>query len=163
MKNLWRRFRGFLDQVAGMDDPPHTLALGLAIGVFVGFLPIMGVQTWVALPLAMILRGNKMLAVAGVWISNPVTFLPFYYACYRFGLLLYEPIHPLSVEQFQNLLRGATLSGFLELGEALVVPLSVGGVALGSFFGVLTYVGMRFYLDRRGKTAAEETDAPVGG
>lgn len=155
------RLRRFFEQVAGMDDPPHQLALGLAIGVFVGFLPIMGVQTWVALPIAALTGGNKALAVAGVWISNPVTFIPFYYACYRFGLWVHTPMNPLSVDQFRQLMQDVSFSGFLELGAALVVPLTIGGVVLGLAFGVLTYIGMMYYLRRRKSAPSQKaTQSP---
>lgn len=162
MRQLWKRFRGFLEAVAGMDDSPHELALGLGIGVFVGFLPCMGVQTWVALPLAWMTGGNRPLAVAGVWISNPVTFIPFYYACYRFGLLLYQPIHPLSLEQFQSLMTGVTMAKMLEIGKALVVPLTLGSFGLGIPCGVLTYFALLVYLEKRRAHAAGEAGSGIG-
>ncbi len=162
MLSLWQRFRRFLEHVASMDDSPHHLALGLAIGVFVGFLPIMGIQMWVALPLAMALKANKLLAMAGVWISNPVTFIPFYYACYRFGLWLHEPMKPLSVDQFRELLHDVSMERFLELGDSLVVPLTLGCTVLGVIFGTLTYFGLRVWLVRRRGAAAAGPGAGAG-
>lgn len=154
--SYWRRFKAFLDQVAGMDETPHELALGLAIGIFVGFLPCMGVQTWVALPLATIFRGNKILAIAGVWISNPVTFVPFYYSCYRVGLWFYTPVSRLGTAEFRALAADASMTRMLEMGKALVVPLTVGSLVLGIPAGVLTYFGLRLFLRRRRRAAKRE-------
>lgn len=161
MRSVLDRFRRFLEEVAGMDDSPHELALGLGIGIFVGFLPCMGVQTWVALPLAWLFGANKALAVAGVWISNPVTFVPFYYGCYRFGLLLHPPTEQISLHQFRVLMDGVTLQKMLAIGDALVVPLTLGSLALGIPAGILTYFGLRLYLRRR-RTAAIGTGSELG-
>jgi uncharacterized protein (DUF2062 family) len=162
LRGLWKRFRSFLETVAGMDDTPHQLALGLGIGVFVGFLPCMGVQTWVALPIAWATGGNRALAMAGVWISNPVTFFPFYYVCYRFGLILYQPDAPLSLEQFRALLSGDAWAKMLEIGKALVVPLTLGGFGLGIPIGILTYFALLVYLERRRAGTSGEAGSGIG-
>lgn len=163
MWKLWSRFKEWLEWVAGLDESPHQLALGLGIGIFVGFLPCMGVQTWVALPMAIALRGNKMLAVAGVWISNPVTFVPFYYACYRVGLVFYTPEVQLGIAQFQALAEEATIARMLEIGKALVLPLTLGSLVLGIPSGILAYFGLRLYLRRRHRLDQQEESSPVGG
>jgi len=68
------------------DDPPHRLAMGVAIGSFVTFLPIMGIQMVAVVVFAWVLRANKIVGTPIVWISNPATFIPIYYSCYRVGL-----------------------------------------------------------------------------
>lgn len=163
MWKLWSRFKEWLEWVAGLDESPHQLALGFGIGIFVGFLPCMGVQTWVALPMAIAARGNKMLAVAGVWISNPVTFVPFYYTCYRVGLVLYTPEAPLGLAQFQALAQEATIARMLEIGKALVVPLTLGSLVLGVPSGILAYFALRLYLRRRRELDLQEESSTVGG
>lgn len=57
---------------------------GMAVGVFIGLLPILG-QTAVAIFAALMLRVNLPLAAVAVWISNPVTFIPIFYFAYRIG------------------------------------------------------------------------------
>lgn len=146
-----------------MDASPHQLALGLAIGVFVGFLPCMGVQTWVALPIAFLLGGNKPLAVAGVWISNPVTFVPFYYLCYRVGMQVAPPETVLNFEEFSQVLRNVDLAGMLEMTWALMVPLTVGGVVLGFPSALLTYGMLHRYLTRRRGNETGKADRSRGG
>jgi uncharacterized protein (DUF2062 family) len=70
------------------DDPPHRLALGAAIGVFVAITPTVGVQTLLVVFLAWLLRANKAVGIPLVWISNPATAVPIYYPCYRIGRFL---------------------------------------------------------------------------
>lgn len=52
---------------------PRQIALGFALGLFVGMSPTMGVQMPIAVFFAALLKWNKISAVVGVWISNPVT------------------------------------------------------------------------------------------
>ena len=75
------------------DDPPHRLALGIAIGMFVTFTPLIGFQMLISVFLAWLLRANKLVGVPLVWISNPVTFVPIYYPCYWLGCkVLGQPV-----------------------------------------------------------------------
>lgn len=67
------------------DDPPHRLALGAAIGMFVTFLPLVGFQMALVVVLATLLRANKAVGLPIVWITNPATVVPIFYACYVVG------------------------------------------------------------------------------
>jgi len=72
----------------------QTTAKGIAIGIFCAFLP-MPFEMIPAIFIAMMLRGNLPFAVAGVWISNPLTWVPLYTPCYFLGarILGIDPIH----------------------------------------------------------------------
>lgn len=74
------------------DDPPHRLAMGVALGLFFTFTPFLGAQMVLVVASAWLLGANKVVGVPLVWISNPATFVPIYYPCYRIGRwLLGEP------------------------------------------------------------------------
>jgi len=104
--NLGRRLRGFYKRYKGRvrrfvvhsllhaDDPPHRLALGFAIGMFVSLTPTMGFQMALVVFLAWMLRANKAVGVPLVWLTNPATMVPIYYPMYLVGrrLLGSEPI-----------------------------------------------------------------------
>ena len=70
----------------------QSSAKGAAIGVFCAFLP-MPFEMVPAILLATVMRGNLPLAIGGVWISNPVTWVPLYTPCYLLGagILRIEP------------------------------------------------------------------------
>ena len=57
---------------------PRKIALGFALGLFVGMSPTMGLQIAIAVFLAALFKWNKISAAIGVWITNPVT-APFIY------------------------------------------------------------------------------------
>lgn len=81
----------------------QTTSKGIAIGIFCAFLP-MPFEMIPAIFLAIYLRGNMPFAVAGVWISNPFTWVPLYTPCYLLGayLINVEPInlHQITILQF---------------------------------------------------------------
>jgi hypothetical protein len=72
-------------RVLHIDDTPERIARGIAIGVFTAWLPLFGLQIFLSLIIAAILRANKVMALLFIWISNPLTALFIYYPAYRIG------------------------------------------------------------------------------
>ncbi|GBC63702.1 DUF2062 domain-containing protein [Desulfonema ishimotonii] len=64
---------------------PREIALGFALGLFIGMTPYMGIQMVIAVCLAAILKWNKISAAMGVWISNPLTAPLIYSITYYIG------------------------------------------------------------------------------
>lgn len=62
----------------------HTVSGGVAIGLFLAFIP-MPMQMLAAAALAIPFRVNLPIAVATVWISNPLTMPPMFFFSYRVG------------------------------------------------------------------------------
>ncbi|MEX2483136.1 MAG: DUF2062 domain-containing protein [Brumimicrobium sp.] len=60
-----------IEDVIGSNDSPKVKSTSLALGVFIGIIPIWGLQTIVVLFLAISFRLNKLLAFAGSNISIP--------------------------------------------------------------------------------------------
>ena len=78
-KHSWRRrLQYWYWRLVRLQGQPDAIARGLACGVFAGLFPIFGLQTIVGVFLAILLGGNKILAAAGTWISNPLTYVPIY-------------------------------------------------------------------------------------
>ena len=75
----------------------QSTAKGIAIGIFCAFLP-MPFEMVPAIILAILMRGNLPFALAGIWLSNPVTWLPLYTPCYLLGAKILQ-IEPISLEQ----------------------------------------------------------------
>ncbi|RFA24555.1 hypothetical protein CAI21_21205 [Alkalilimnicola ehrlichii] len=86
-----RRELRFLGKL--LDDPyllhlnRRSVAGGVALGVFVALIPL-PFQMVIAAALAIWLRVNLVIAVASVWISNPLTMPPLLFFCYRVGTVL---------------------------------------------------------------------------
>ena len=72
----------------------RSFAGGLALGLFIGFMPILG-QMLIAAALAILLRVNLPTSVMAVWISNPLTIAPMYFFAYKLGAwILQVPLEP---------------------------------------------------------------------
>lgn len=78
-----RRFKKHCGKLFVIQDEPSSIALGAAIGIFLGFTPLFGLKTLLALLMAFLFRANKIAAVIGVALHDVV--LPF-----RPGLYLLE-------------------------------------------------------------------------
>jgi uncharacterized protein (DUF2062 family) len=131
-----------LRRVLHADDPPHRLALGAAIGMFVAITPTIGVQTILVVFLAWLLRANKAVGVPLVWISNPATAVPIYYPCYRIGLwILNRPGIP--VQWWRELAAPpegwAALTFYWIKFVDIAWPLWLGCVLVGLAAGWITY------------------------
>ena len=74
--------------------PPEYTARGVAIGVFWGVTPFLGMQTllmittWQAMKRALRKDASLVQALAWSWINNPITMIPMYYSFYLAGLWL---------------------------------------------------------------------------
>ena len=75
-----------------------TVASGLAIGLFVSMLPIIGQMILAAIG-AVRFRANVPIATAACWITNPVTQFPIWFFQESFGDFLRQelhiPVHPI--------------------------------------------------------------------
>jgi hypothetical protein len=89
-----------------------------------GCFPFFGLQIFLSVILASLVRGNHLLAAAGTWVSNPLTYLPLYWFNYQLGCVLLGPgkgwpgLAQLRGEGVWDL--GWTFAARLLLGSALV-------------------------------------------
>lgn len=157
-------------RILHVDDSPERIARGLAIGVFISYLPLMGIQMALAWAAAVVFKANKIMAVLGVWVSNPATAILVYYPSYRLGrwLLGFTPHKPeIDPEQLEDLLE-ETLSFYRlitefhsgafwkEVSSALMkigLETFIGGVIIGFVVAKiahwLSYHGVIYYRRRR--------------
>lgn len=132
-KNSFRRsLKYFYWRLVRLQGRPESLARGLACGVFAGLFPFAGSQTLLALLLAFLFRGNKILATVGPWISNPFTSVPIYLFNFEVGKwLLHDSTKTeVSFESWQEVMK---------LGSEIVLPLFVGCVAVGFVCAIFSY------------------------
>ena len=115
---------------------PHAIARGLAVGVFAGFFPLFGLQTIIGIALAIVFRGNKIVAAAGTWVSNPFTYLPIY----AFNLWIGRLILQVDLD-FDDLLNRRLQSwpDLLQTGNVFVATLFLGCAVVGGIAAVIAY------------------------
>ncbi|MFH2002840.1 MAG: DUF2062 domain-containing protein, partial [Planctomycetota bacterium] len=78
-------YKKFIQPIFTINDTPHSIALGVALGVFVALTPTVGMQMLIILVLGTLIRANRIIGVLLVWISNPITLIPMYYGYYWLG------------------------------------------------------------------------------
>jgi uncharacterized protein (DUF2062 family) len=73
------------------EGTPGQRARGLAAGVFCGCYPFFGLQIFLSVGVASVVRGNHLLAAAGTLVSNPLTYLPLYWFNYWWAVSCWGP------------------------------------------------------------------------
>ena len=153
MSRYWHRARSFLvHRVLHTEDPPHAIALGAALATFVSFLPIMGVQTALAVGLAALLRANKAICIPAVAITNPITAVPIYGACLQLGRWVTTAVLGGASAQAADGAIAPDL-GFawklLHLGREIWVGCTIVGLVCGLLAYWITKWGVVRYRSRR--------------
>ncbi|MBW2174974.1 MAG: DUF2062 domain-containing protein [Deltaproteobacteria bacterium] len=92
--------RYFYDRFIRLHGSPEEVAWGAAIGFFVAMTPTMGIQTYLAVPIAAVFRISKVAAALTVWLTNPVTAPIIYGFNYMAGAKLLG--YPLNAPFFSN-------------------------------------------------------------
>lgn len=114
----------------------RAIAMGVAIGVFFGSLPIAG-QMLLAAIVSIVSKANMPISIVATWISNPFTMPFFYTANYYFGAwLLQRPsLHLKDINW--------SLEGLLALGGEILVPLFFGSIVIGVILAIISYISIR--------------------
>ncbi len=123
----------FISRFKHLHGDPHCIAMGMAIGVFIGTTPTFPFHTALAVLLALVLRGSLPAAVLGVWFGNPLTMPFFYIGSFKLGMLLLGRELPAIV--FDRL----SFAVLAELGFDVTCALMAGGVLIGLPFAVAAY------------------------
>jgi len=89
------RMRHWLDQMLHTHDTPSRTAAAFALGVFLGFSPLLGLHTLLGLVLAFLLNLNRVAVLLGIY-SNLPWILPAYYTLTTMAgaAILRVPIKP---------------------------------------------------------------------
>jgi len=104
-------------------------------GLFWAMIP-MPLQMLAAAASAILFRVNLPIAVALVWLTNPLTMPPVFYFNYLVGCWLMQ--RPVTVTDFQP-----SLAWFESVVGHIWEPLMLGSVVVGLLLAVLGYAGMR--------------------
>jgi len=135
---------------------PHELALGMALGIFTGLMPIIPFQTALAVALAMLFKGSKITAALGTWVSNPLNWYFLYYASYKLGAFMLRLPEQKAV--FASIMTAIDSSQdtmvivgkFLGAGGAFVAAFLLGGLVLGIVFSPPAYlIFLKFFMSVR--------------
>lgn len=158
-----------------LPGTPHSIAAGVACGVFISFTPFIGFHLLGAAVLALLVRGNYIAAFVGTLAGNPWTFPFIWLLIYQFGIYILGPEAairtPADVEAW-------TVTWVSRNLGKLIWPMTVGGIpagllaALALYFPMVRAIGAFQEARRRrrehqrakreGKLSMEATDASTG-
>ena len=134
--NFERQLKYYYLKLIGLRDEPHELALGIALGIFTGMMPIIPFQTALAVTLALFFKARYFL----------------YYYCYKVGTFL------LGIPEKKAIFSSITaamksgeapmvlVAKIIHAGSTIVAAFLVGGFVMGIVFGSPSYfVFLRFF------------------
>jgi uncharacterized protein (DUF2062 family) len=147
------KFGGFLQHHNLWHLNRHSVAGGVAVGMFSGLVPG-PFQMLAAALLAVLFRVNLPVALATTLYTNPFTIGPLYVLAYLIGRLIIggarAPLSPPPEVQWSQLMD--TFDAFLRWVMTMGTPLAVGLVALALILAALGYacvqIGWRAYVIR---------------
>jgi uncharacterized protein (DUF2062 family) len=134
--NLQNLLRRVYERFVRIRGQPREIALGFALGIFIGMTPTMGIQMPIAVFFAAMLKWSKISAAFGVLITNPFT-SPFIY-----GLTYIVGATVLGVEDSMTLPDNFSwniVKEILKDAPAIFGALTVGGILIGLPLAILSY------------------------
>ncbi|MEO5356102.1 MAG: DUF2062 domain-containing protein [Nitrospirae bacterium YQR-1] len=135
------KIRNAFKQLLGLDDPPFLIALSFGIGALIGFSPLFGIHTPLALILAWAFKLNKVSIITGVYLLNPLTMVPIYTFGTWVGIKVLRSDASVANLNFKHV----TLSNIGETFGALFWPFFVGNTITSIIGGVLSFL-ILFYI-----------------
>lgn len=143
---LWprRSFRRSLaytaKRIMRLRSSPHSIALGVAIGVFAAFNPLLGLHTVLALALAWVLGGNLIAAALATWAGNPLTYPLIWAGTFELGSVLLGNAAGEGQGAYGARWSWHHLSS---VWEPLLKPMLVGSIPLGIVTALVAYAVVR--------------------
>ncbi len=129
-----------------LDDPPERTALAFAVGVFIGFSPLLGLHTILATIVAVLWRLNKLAIFTAIYINNPWTLAPIIAASWAIGRLIIDT----PAVELPQLKLGTMVT--LEFWRSIaaqwhqLLPFTIGATILSVTGAVVSYPLMLYLL-----------------
>ena len=147
-----RRIKYYFLKLTRLRWEPRELAIGIALGVFSGMMPIIPFQIALAITLALFFKGSKITAALGTWVTNPLNWYFTYLYSYKIGASIFgipreNGILSSVIDPFQ------TAEGYLQLfgkitsaGTTIIFSFLLGGFIMGLIAALPSYfISLRFF------------------
>jgi uncharacterized protein (DUF2062 family) len=149
-RHSWSRSsRYFAKRVLRLSGSPHTVAAGVAAGVFASFTPFVGLHFIISFVLAFAIGGNMLAAGIGTFVGNPLTFPLIWASTYTIGNHILGQSDAIALAEVHHHLAEKSLDALLPI----IGPMLVGAVPLGIpvalVFYVIAFFGVRAFRDMR--------------
>jgi len=130
--------------IFSVKDTPKKIAFAFAVGIFIGISPFLGLHTLMAIAFASILRLNKLVTLAGAFVTNPLTIIPIYSFATWMGTKMTGHENTFSQTNFKEI----TIINIFSILRELILPFFVGTIAFGLIAGVLSYLFVYYIVKR---------------
>lgn len=151
--NLARTSKYYFLKLLRLRGTPHSIALGAAIGVFIGLTPTIPLHTIIILALTLLFRCSFIAGlITSLLVCNPLTYVPQYYLALRIGNFFTR--YHLSWERIQQVLEvvlsdasfEVRIQSIVALGYEAAAVMLVGGTILALPFAVGSYYLLNFLI-----------------
>lgn len=149
-KGMWRFLKYLYTKIIRGKGSPDFISRGWALGMFVGCVVPIFCQLIVAVPLSFVIRGSRVGAALGTFITTPPTAIFIYpvqiYIGNRLigGKLSFEMIR----DSAAQMLHGGNWQAFADMGGELIAAFFAGGLLWAAIMTPLTYFVVRFMVVR---------------
>ncbi|MBN1662860.1 MAG: DUF2062 domain-containing protein [Deltaproteobacteria bacterium] len=129
-----KKIKIFYKRFISLKGEPKHIAMGLAIGIFIGVTPTIPFHTAMIILTGFIFKSNITSAYLGSWlISNPLTIPIFYLSQYELGRII------MGMSPVKFSLTDYSFHAIMNLGWQILLPLQAGGLIMAPFFAVPAY------------------------
>ena len=151
--NITRTGKYYLLKLLRLRGTPQSIALGAAIGVFIGITPTIPLHTVAILALTLFTRSSFLAGfITSILVCNPLTYIPQYFLSLKIGNLV-TPFH-LNWERVKEVLDVVLSNGsfearvkpLLSIGFEAITVMLVGGILLALPFAVGSYYLIYFLI-----------------
>ena len=158
LRRAWMRL---YSKIVREKASPEYIARGWAIGMFYGCFAPMGTQLLLSIPTAFLLRGSKIGATIGTFLTNYFTVLIIYpVQCYVGSLLMGGGLDYASIQEAMAGVREEGWRSLLQLGPSLIAAFFIGGALLTAIMTPTTYIVVKqLVLRHRARRAARAARA----
>lgn len=161
--SVFARLRG---KIVRLQGDPRKVALGFALGSFIGVSPLIGMQVLICLGLSTLFRISRPASVVGVLNTNWTKGLFLYPINYQIGAWILGNNNQVD---FSEILHGNIFRNILNAGPDVFVSMLIGGFVTGAALAVIYYYLVHFILirfrknEKQMKTTEEQKYALITG
>ena len=138
--------KNFWDKLIGIDDTPHNIASGFAVGVFLGILP--GLGPIAALFVSTVFKMNKVAALLGSLLTNTWLSIVTFVGSIKIGSLLIGTDWQEAQQHIKAVIKNSEWKNFLDVSFLdILKPLIIGYFVISLAAALLSYLGVILFLN----------------
>lgn len=142
--------KSFKQKLSAKNYSTHEKALGAAVGVSVGLLPVSPLQLVLLAAVLPFVKCYRAIAFITVWIANPITYVFIYAGEVAIGSFFVKSARNIDID-FAHLTIKSIKKLVVNNGPGILLALLIGGVIVSTVSGIITYLITRLILMSKGR------------